>query len=691
VPADGGIRFGQYVLVRRIARGGMAEVFLAQQRGLEGFDRRVAVKRILPHLADSADFLKMFMSEARLAAQLTHPNIVHIYEFGKVDHDYFIAMEFVDGVHAGQVFRHGTDKDRISPTLVARIGADAAAALHYAHQLPGPSGKPLALVHRDVSPANIMISYDGTVKLCDFGIAKAAALTDQLTNPGQVKGKYAYMSPEQTVAKPLDGRSDVFALSIVLWELVTGKFIVQRGDAVDAMRAIRDGKLEPIASAAPGVPEALANAITWGLQTKREQRATAAELAQALEAFIKSSPEIATPMQLGGWIRQRFVREGTGESRAFVQPTGTQPAQGTLAAPSTAAAAPGTLAAPGTVGGTLAPVTPPQLIGASRVAGALDDTSETIAVGPPSSMSGPDGGETIVDDPQKRGGADSTARPPDATEVVAAVEPRPAARKTQPPPPVRARTPSSAPRAASTPIPGARRTTTPASGSRRRVTPLPIDVTARRRKRIAITIVIFSGVAAVSFLIALAASGSRTSAPATVADARPHVAVDAAAIDARAVDAATAAVDAPPTASTLLEISTTPPGAMLHVGTQSRVAPASLALPDGHYEVTAELAGYDDETRTVDLLHGEHRIMEIVFAHKKRVPSGPPMGQLTVRTDPYSEVFEGGKKLGETPFAGKELAAGVHVLVFKHPSHAAVKKTVKIVAGKETKLGFALP
>src|SRR3954467_10953298 len=141
MPADAGIRFGQYVLVRRIARGGMAEVFLAQQRGLEGFDRRVAGKRILPHLADSPDFVKMFLGEAKLAAQLSHPNVVHIYEFGKVEHDYFIAMEFVDGVHAGQISKHGeAEADRLSPTLIARIGADAASALHYAHELAGPNG-----------------------------------------------------------------------------------------------------------------------------------------------------------------------------------------------------------------------------------------------------------------------------------------------------------------------------------------------------------------------------------------------------------------------------------------------------------------------------------------------------------------------------------------------------------------------
>ncbi|MBA3457376.1 MAG: serine/threonine protein kinase [Deltaproteobacteria bacterium] len=335
--AEGGIRFGQYILVRRIARGGMAEVFLAQQKGLEGFDRRVAVKRILPHLAESPDFLKMFLSEARLAAQLTHPNVVHIYDFGKHDGDYFIAMEFVDGVHAGQLYKH-IEKEPLPATMIARIGADAATALHYAHELRNANGQPLGLVHRDVSPANIMVSFDGVVKLCDFGIAKAVALGNELTNPGQVKGKYAYMSPEQTIAAPLDGRSDVFSLAIVMWELLTGKTIVGRGDPIEGMRAIRDGKLPSISVAAPHTPPALAKALTWALQTSREMRPTAMDFAQALEAFIKSSPELATPMQIGSWVRQRFARVGTGQHDAIpVVSMGTRVQGGTLAGPASAA------------------------------------------------------------------------------------------------------------------------------------------------------------------------------------------------------------------------------------------------------------------------------------------------------------------------------------------------------------------
>ncbi len=388
-PVPGGIRFGQYVLLRRIARGGMAEVFLAQQQGLEGFDRRVAVKRILPHLVDSPDFVKMFLGEAKLAAQLSHPNVVHIYDFGKVGGDYFIAMEYVEGVHAGQLWKLGEKGNPsgspLSPTLVARIGADAAAALHYAHELRGSNGKPLGLVHRDVSPANLMVSFDGVVKLCDFGIAKAAALSDQLTNPGQVKGKYAYMSPEQTIAAPLDGRSDVFSLAIVLWELITGKTIVGRGDAVDAMRAIRDGKLEPLEVAAPDTPKALVDAIRWALETKRDRRATAADLAQALEAFIKSSPELATPMQLGAWLRARFTRDSTGQQSVVTPGAGTA---GTAAAGGTLGAG-GTSAVGSVFGNAPTPPSrpPPELIAASRIGpdespDDLLDGAETVSLDP---------------------------------------------------------------------------------------------------------------------------------------------------------------------------------------------------------------------------------------------------------------------------------------------------------------------
>lgn len=789
MPADAGIKFGSYVLLRRIARGGMAEVFLAQQRGLEGFDRRVAVKRILPHLVDSPDFVRMFLGEAKLAAQLSHPNIVHIYDFGKVDHDYFIAMEYVDGVHAGQLFKAGEELEKLSPTLVARIGADAAAALHNAHELRGAGGKPLGLVHRDVSPANIMISYDGVVKLCDFGIAKAAAATDQLTSPGQVKGKYAYMSPEQTVAQPLDGRSDVFSLAIVLWELLAGKFIVPRGDAVTAMRMIRDGKLESLAQVAPTVPPQLVKAIMWALETKREKRATASELAQALEAFIKQSPEIATPMQLGSWIRMHFVRELTGQLPSIAPAGGTQVANpGTVVSPPTAASQ---------SIGAITPDPEAQLIGASRLARKLADSgvdihsgdesvdtleimrkqtpaypsqavtrkpftapSSPTVVAPPMRVSNEKvdttGSTTIAKEPLDATMIKPFKPPPisgptiiDIANHAAANEPtvlsadlgidadeesdgqetrlldRPQLPMSGPGPGVNPK-PTSGPGVVPTdfvsPLSGPRVRISeplPPSGAqpaqpvrsfgfftpwrtRPRMTP-PADPRRQKRIRIASAIAGLLGLALMSFLIALCASRTHnTSAPkdaavvavvpvdASVPDARP---------DASEADAAVAIVvpiDAGPAPSAheaYLEIVTFPDGGKVKVGDQVRVAPAQLVVEAGTFDVVGEMPGYQTETRPVTIEAGEHFKVELTFNHHIGTAGhpAPPTGKLTVRTAPYSEVFENGKKLGETPFADREMTAGVHTLVFKNPLHPTVSKKITINAGKPLKLSFSLP
>jgi len=738
VPADAGIKFGSYVLLRRIARGGMAEVFLAQQRGLEGFDRRVAVKRILPHLADSGDFVRMFLAEAKLAAQLSHPNIVHIYEFGKVDHDYFIAMEYVDGVHAGQLFKAGEAHQKMSPTLIARIGADAAAALHHAHELRGANGKPLGLVHRDVSPANIMVSYDGIVKLVDFGIAKAATATEQHTSPGQVKGKYAYMSPEQTIAQPLDGRSDVFSLAICLWELLAGRTIVPRGDAVAAMRMIRDGKLEPLGSAAPHIPTGLANAIGWALETKREKRATAAELAQALEAVIKSSPEIATPMQLGTWIRTHFVRENTGQLPSLA-PAGGQGTQ---------VVAPGTVASPKTGASRgLAAVTPhvgsPLLIGASRLAQAQSDSQ--------------DGEETSIDTLEVRKSAAELAGSPKTAPTAPTMIAPPPVRPSVAPAPV-ASTDASNEATVLAGIPADQETSdaretvmldrngdarpgrpsaqlptehvSPLSGPRPRVEgpevapiqqsrprtlgfltpwrtrphmPAPLDP-RQRRIRIATAIAGLVGLMLISFTIALCASRKHPRAPAVApqgdaslllalepTDATPPA--DAPPPPPLPVDAAEQGSSEPRSKEAYLEIVTIPGGGKLHVGDQIRVAPAQIVVEAGTFDVKGELPGFQPEVRHVAIEAGEHLKIELTFNHKVGGPVhvAPALGRLTIRTTPYSEVFENGKKLDQTPFADREMTAGTHTLVFKNPLHPTVTKKITIAAGKSLKLNFALP
>ncbi|MEO8551078.1 MAG: protein kinase [Kofleriaceae bacterium] len=774
MPADAGIKFGSYVLLRRIARGGMAEVFLAQQRGLEGFDRRVAVKRILPHLADSQDFVRMFLGEAKLAAQLSHPNIVHIYEFGKVDHDYFIAMEYVDGVHAGQLFKAGEQHEKLSPTMVARIGADAAAALHNAHELRAAGGKPLGLVHRDVSPANIMISYDGVVKLCDFGIAKAAAATDQLTSPGQVKGKYAYMSPEQTIAQPLDGRSDVFSLSIVLWELLAGKFIVPRGDAVAAMRMIRDGKLEPLAYAAPHLPPALIDAVTWGLEPKREQRATASELTQALEAVIKSSPEIATPMQLGAWIRTHFIREHTGEVPSLA-PVGNQGTQ---------VVAPGTVASPRTESSrsqhalTPDPDRNSQLIGASRLARKLADSgvdfhddsidtlevkkaadpakpytapsAPTILAPPPIRASQPKvttGSTTIGKEPldvttidkpftpisnpepewsdrdlRPGAGPDASNEPtvlggnlPGIPADAEIIDARETILMDRPPVPPMSSGPAIVPTEFVLPLSGPRMRISeplqPTPGSQPlprpfgfltpwRTRPRMMPPAQQRRMKIASAIAGLVGLALISFLIALCASRSSSTVPVVhdaplIAVATPDAAPPDAALAEAAIAAGAAAVEAdaaPMSNEAYLEVITIPDGGRVKVGDQVRIAPAQIVVEAGTLNIVGELVGYQDELRPITIEPGEHLKIELTFRTKLgQARPTSQMGKLTVRTAPYSEVFENGKKLDQTPFADREMTAGSHTLVFKNPLHPTVTKKITIVAGKSLKLNFSLP
>ncbi len=312
----------------------MAEVFLARQRGPEGFDRRVAVKRILPHLVETGDFVRMFLDEARLAARLSHPNVVHIYEFGKVEEYFFIAMEYVDGVDASRLIALGRESRKVPPEIVARVGADAAAGLHHAHMLGDADGRALGIVHRDVSPQNLLITYDGVVKIVDFGIAKATHQAEQ-TRPGVVKGKFAYMSPEQTVGKSLDGRSDVFSLGLVLWELLAGRVAVSREDPVEAMKVIRDGRLPAIETIRRDVPAALAAAVGRALSRDREDRPTAAQLGLELEGYLKGAAGLATSMFVAEWVRANFPREigASGSHAALPAQQGTvQATAGTLAA-----------------------------------------------------------------------------------------------------------------------------------------------------------------------------------------------------------------------------------------------------------------------------------------------------------------------------------------------------------------------
>lgn len=238
------VEFGRYRLERWLAQGGMANIFLATYTGPLGFEREVVLKVILPQYAHHGSFITMFLDEARLAARLNHPNIVQVHDLGEARGYHYIAMEYVDGTNLSRAMRMGRKQDRgFSTGLIHLIIGELLEALQYAHSRRDAEGRSLGLVHRDVTPQNVLISYDGQVKLTDFGVAKASINLHQ-TQSGTIKGKYTYMAPEQLRGKNVDGRADIFSVGVILHEMLTGKPLFKRGDPYEIMKAIME---EPVA------------------------------------------------------------------------------------------------------------------------------------------------------------------------------------------------------------------------------------------------------------------------------------------------------------------------------------------------------------------------------------------------------------------------------------------------------------
>ena len=296
---------GRYQVIGRLATGGMAEVYLALSGELSGYRTLVVVKRILPHLASNQEFIRMFLDEARIAALLDHPNVVRIIEVGHDGDEYFLVMELVQGKPLSAITRKAAkDMNPLTPALSAYIVAQAANGLGYAHNLADAEGRPLGVVHRDVSPQNILVSFEGAVKVIDFGIVRALGRVSQ-TNPGGLKGKIEYMAPEQASSEDVDRRADVFALGIVLWEAVTGRHLFRRDTELATMRAIVDEPIPPPSDISPVHPQ-LEQIIVRALQKRREDRfQTAQEMAMALERYAFSQ-EGFSPLQLANYVKDLF-------------------------------------------------------------------------------------------------------------------------------------------------------------------------------------------------------------------------------------------------------------------------------------------------------------------------------------------------------------------------------------------------
>jgi serine/threonine protein kinase len=312
--------FGPYRLIDRIAVGGMAEVFKAKRSGVEGFEKIVALKRILPHLSENKEFLDMFVDEAKMVAGLTHPNIVQIFDLGRIESSYYIAMEYVHGRDLRTIIRRAREKGlRMPMDLSLRVVGQVCSALEYAHRKKDSRGRPMEIVHRDVSPQNILITFEGDLKLADFGIAKAATKAST-TDRGALRGKLLYMSPEQAWGRPIDRRSDIFALGIVLYEMITEqKPFVGLGSEMTILEMVRKCVITPAREVNPRVPEALDRVAMKALARNPDERyQDAGEMQKGIEKILRERPPV-TARDLARFLELLFDREereehGGGES-----------------------------------------------------------------------------------------------------------------------------------------------------------------------------------------------------------------------------------------------------------------------------------------------------------------------------------------------------------------------------------------
>ena len=294
--------FGRYILLERLGVGGMAEVFRAEQSGAHGFSKEVVIKRILPHLAEDPRFVEMFLREARLAAGINHPNVVQIYDVGEVDGAYYIAMEYVDGLTVRALARRLWSQNRPLPLEIAcGIIADAARGLEVIHSATGPTGRALDIVHRDISPDNLMITLHGDAKILDFGIARAK---DQkpLTQTGELKGKIPYMPPEQVNSQPLDKRADLYSLGITLYWLLTRTRPFDRASDLATLNAIVREQPAPPRSKNPEIPPGLEVLILQLLQKSAISRPASGD--KVAERIQRAVPELKTGEALESLIRE---------------------------------------------------------------------------------------------------------------------------------------------------------------------------------------------------------------------------------------------------------------------------------------------------------------------------------------------------------------------------------------------------
>lgn len=299
----------------------MGRLYVAERTGAEGFRKVVALKRILPHLAHDTKLREMFITEARVAARLDHPDIITTFELGEVDGNYFMSMEYLPGEDLAKILSKCSATQPMPIEIAVTLAQRVADGLHYAHDLLDDDGRPAMLVHRDVNPCNIVVTYYGAVKLLDFGVVKESAATST-TFSGVFRGSYAYCAPEQIESAPVDRRTDIFCLGIVLWECITGQRLFGGGTDVSNIDAVRSKRIEAPSTFRPEASVALDAIVMRCLSrdpTRRYQRAS--DLSAALRQFMASRPQAPNEQAIGGWLEQQFGKERATRKKAIGQGT----------------------------------------------------------------------------------------------------------------------------------------------------------------------------------------------------------------------------------------------------------------------------------------------------------------------------------------------------------------------------------
>src|SRR6059058_1626862 len=308
--------FGRYELLKRLAGGGMGEVYLARQRVIDGFSKLLVVKTLLPHLCDDEEFITMFKDEARVTAQLIHPNICQVFEFDQVSGVFYMSMEYLRGEDLRRLWKACEQRGTpLRVPLICRVISDAAAGLDFAHSLRDNKGEPYNIVHRDISPQNILVTFEGGVKLIDFGVAKAAGRA-QHTRTGALKGKYSYMSPEQVSGASVDNRSDIFALGVVLHELLTGRRLFKADSDVQTLARVRQCNVPPPSRLNPQLPPGLDAIVLKALAKNPDERyRTAQEMRLAIEDWLIQGRMSAASAHLAEFLKTIYAERLDKENR----------------------------------------------------------------------------------------------------------------------------------------------------------------------------------------------------------------------------------------------------------------------------------------------------------------------------------------------------------------------------------------